>query len=60
MTQAALLSEHARIMNKYGLDSKEEKQFLEDHKDNTDLIELCQLAHTLKEALEIKKQRGWD
>ena len=57
MTQAALLSEHARIMNKYGLDSKEEKEFLEDHKHNTDLMELCKLTHTLKKALMIHPRK---
>lgn len=56
MTLAQLLSEHVRIMNKYCLNSKEEKQFLEDHKDNQELIELCETAHLLKEALMIRRK----
>lgn len=50
-----LLSEHARIMNTFGLDSKEEKDFLETNKDNKELMELCQVARTLKKALCSRK-----
>ncbi len=51
MTVAQLLSEHARIMNAHGLDSKEESEFLESNKDNQELMELCQVARQLKKAL---------
>jgi len=56
MTLAQLLSEHARIMNAHGLDSKEEKQFLETHKDNQELMELCAVAHRLKDALMFRRK----
>lgn len=51
MTQAKLLSEYTRIMNVHGLDSREEKEFLEAHKDKKELMELCALSRLLKQAL---------
>lgn len=55
MTQAQLLSEYARIMNVHGLDSREEKQFLEAHKDKQELMELCAISRLLKQALNPRK-----
>jgi hypothetical protein len=45
------LSEHATIMNKYGINSKEEKEFIEKHKENKELMELCETARTWKRIL---------
>ena len=56
-TIASLLAYHSTLMNRYGFDSKEMKEFLEKHKDNKELMELCETAKRLKEALMIKPRK---
>lgn len=45
---ARLLVEHASILNKYGPNSEEAKQFVETHKDNEKFVNLAKVANRMK------------
>jgi hypothetical protein len=45
------IAEYAVILNKFGIGSRQEIEFLELHKDEKELMELCKLAKLLKLAL---------
>ena len=46
-----LLARYAALINKYGVDSRQAKKFLDEHRDNGEFIELAELSRTLKLAL---------
>lgn len=49
---AALLAQHAYLMNRHGPDSPEASLFVAQHLTNTEFVELSQTARSLKKALE--------
>lgn len=51
---ANLLAEHVRLINKFGVNSLEVRQFVEAHQNNSEFIELAQTASDLKKAFEKK------
>lgn len=56
MTQAQKLCDYVIILNTHGVDSREEKDFLEIHKEENELIDLCIISKTLKKALNKHSQ----
>jgi hypothetical protein len=53
------LSEYARLMNEYGVDSTEATRFIEDHErsgQDTEFLELAEISRRLKIELQPKPQ----
>jgi DNA-dependent RNA polymerase auxiliary subunit epsilon len=55
-----LIVEHARLMNTYGTDSEEVRQFLEQHKGNVEFLRLASTASLLKRALSARNKPSED
>jgi hypothetical protein len=46
-----LLAEHAMLMNRYGADSPQAREYLEAHRDEGEFVALAETARALKLAL---------
>jgi hypothetical protein len=53
MNTPQLLSDFARLLNTYGPDAPEAKDFIRQHSDDSEFVELARLSATLKRALTI-------
>jgi hypothetical protein len=51
MLESTPLGDYADLLNRHGIDSPQAKQWLQDHKDDADLVELAQISRDLKAAL---------
>lgn len=54
-SNSELLADYVNILNKYGKDSDEAKQFLSDNINNKEVISLARIARKLKAALNYKR-----
>ena len=52
-----LIGDFANTINHFGADSAEALAFLEEHKDNKELMELARLSIKLKKAMTMKKDK---
>ena len=50
-TTTELLGEYAALLNRFGPDSAEERDFMDAHRFNTEFVELANLSKKLKRAL---------
>lgn len=53
---AQLLSEYAKLLNRFGPDSAEAEAFLQKHEQNSEFFELARLSATLKRALSVGRR----
>ncbi len=46
-----LLAEYATLLNKFGTNSAEAEEFIDDHRDNSEFVELADISRKLRDAL---------